>query len=190
MARPVARRGEGRQRVLDAALALFAEHGVSGTSLQMIADRLGVTKAAVFYQFHSKDDIVCAVLEEAVRDLDAVVVEASALPTRAEQVEAAWRGVVDVVLRHGRAAAVLQRDPAVTALLEGHEALARTTTQVQELLLGPDAGVLTRVATTVLANGVLTARSDPALADVDDDALRDALLACARALTDLASAAR
>ena len=38
------------QRIIDAALELFAEHGVGGTSLQMIADRVGVTKAAFALQ--------------------------------------------------------------------------------------------------------------------------------------------
>ena len=38
-----------------AALELFARRGVSGTSLQDIADHLGVTKAAVYYQFRSKE---------------------------------------------------------------------------------------------------------------------------------------
>ncbi|NUR16364.1 MAG: helix-turn-helix transcriptional regulator, partial [Dermatophilaceae bacterium] len=60
MARPQSPRGQGRRRVIDAAVELFAEHGVSGTSLQMIADHLGVTKAAVYYQFHAKEDIVLA----------------------------------------------------------------------------------------------------------------------------------
>ena len=45
-------------RIIDATLPLFGDHGVSGTSLQMIADRLGVTKAAVHHQFPTKDEIV------------------------------------------------------------------------------------------------------------------------------------
>ena len=49
--------------MLDAALALFAEHGVSGTSLQMIADAVGITKAAVYHQFRTKEQIVLAVTE-------------------------------------------------------------------------------------------------------------------------------
>ena len=36
-----------RTRLLETALELFTTHGVEGTSLQMIADALGVTKAAV-----------------------------------------------------------------------------------------------------------------------------------------------
>ncbi|WP_156765397.1 TetR/AcrR family transcriptional regulator, partial [Mycobacterium sp. 1245852.3] len=47
-----------RTRVLDAALDLIANHGVSGTSLQMIADAVGITKAAVYHQFRTKEQIV------------------------------------------------------------------------------------------------------------------------------------
>ena len=80
MARPVAPRGLARTRVLDAALALFAEHGVHGTSLQMIADRVGVTKAAVYYQFRSKEDIALEVLRPSIDDMARVIRIAEALP--------------------------------------------------------------------------------------------------------------
>ena len=56
-------RTAAQTRVLDAALVLIAEHGVSGTSLQMIADAMGVTKAAVYRQFRTKDEIVIAITE-------------------------------------------------------------------------------------------------------------------------------
>lgn len=59
---------------MDAALQLIADHGVGGTSLQMIADAVGVTKAAVYHQFKTKEQIVIALterelgcLEEALR---------------------------------------------------------------------------------------------------------------------------
>src|SRR5262245_6168796 len=48
-------------RIIAAALDLFAEHGVNGTSFQMIADAIGVTKAAVYHQFQTKDEIILAV---------------------------------------------------------------------------------------------------------------------------------
>ena len=81
--RPEAEHGEGEarwrnprhreawpaERVLDAAVALFAEHGVHGTSLQMIADRVGVSKAAVYYQFHSKEDIALEVIRPSIEDI-------------------------------------------------------------------------------------------------------------------------
>ena len=52
------------------ALELFARHGVGGTSLQMIADSLEVTKAAVYHQFHTKEAIVLAVLETHLQPLE------------------------------------------------------------------------------------------------------------------------
>src|SRR5262249_57471431 len=50
-------------RVIEAAVDLFAEHGISGTSLQMIADALGVTKAAVYHQYNTKEEIILAVAQ-------------------------------------------------------------------------------------------------------------------------------
>ncbi len=49
-----------RQRILDVALDLFIEKGFDRTSLREIAERLNVTKAALYYHFASKDDILMA----------------------------------------------------------------------------------------------------------------------------------
>lgn len=49
-----------KERILDIALQLFTEQGYDATSLQEIADRLGFTKAALYYHFRSKDDILMA----------------------------------------------------------------------------------------------------------------------------------
>ncbi|MGO9856602.1 MAG: TetR/AcrR family transcriptional regulator [Acidimicrobiales bacterium] len=49
-----------RERILDIALDLFIEQGFDGTSLREIAEQLGVTKAALYYHFESKDDILMA----------------------------------------------------------------------------------------------------------------------------------
>lgn len=49
-----------RDRILDVALRQFTEKGFDATSLQEIADELGVTKAALYYHFKSKDDILVA----------------------------------------------------------------------------------------------------------------------------------
>lgn len=51
-------KGGTRQRILDVALELFTEHGYDGTSLREIAERLGVSKAALYYHFKSKDEIL------------------------------------------------------------------------------------------------------------------------------------
>jgi AcrR family transcriptional regulator len=49
-----------RERILDIALDLFVAQGYDGTSLRQIAEQLGVTKAALYYHFESKEDILRA----------------------------------------------------------------------------------------------------------------------------------
>jgi len=49
-----------RDRILDVALDLFIEKGFDRTSLREIAEKLGFTKAALYYHFASKDDILMA----------------------------------------------------------------------------------------------------------------------------------
>src|SRR6516165_2874493 len=77
-----------KRRTVDAALRLFGDHGISGTSLQMIADEIGVTKAAVYHQFRTKDDIIVAAMQGPVRRLEAAVDAADAenRPARALEV--------------------------------------------------------------------------------------------------------
>src|SRR5262245_6999957 len=49
-----------RERILDVALDLFVDQGYDGTSLRQIAERLGVTKAALYYHFEAKENILAA----------------------------------------------------------------------------------------------------------------------------------
>ncbi|MFJ8082107.1 TetR/AcrR family transcriptional regulator [Streptomyces sp. NPDC096205] len=58
------RRGNTRQRIQDVALELFAEQGYEKTSLREIAERLAVTKAALYYHFKTKEEIVVSIFED------------------------------------------------------------------------------------------------------------------------------
>jgi AcrR family transcriptional regulator len=82
-----------RERILQAAAELFTEQGYDATSLREIADRLGFTKAALYYHFQSKDEILRALLEPA----DAMVRE---LVERLEAAEDAedWAGALTWVI--------------------------------------------------------------------------------------------
>lgn len=68
-----------RERLLEAATALFAERGFTGTPVQAVVKRAGVTKPVLYYYFESKAGIFRAVLDHAARlqeDLLARIVEA------------------------------------------------------------------------------------------------------------------
>lgn len=58
-----------RTRIQDVALELFIEQGYEATSLREIAEKLGVTKAALYYHFKTKDDIVVSLAERRVDEV-------------------------------------------------------------------------------------------------------------------------
>jgi len=189
MARPTAPRGQGRARVINAALELFAEHGVSGTSLQMIGDHLGVTKAAVYFQFKTKDDIVLAVLGPAFDTMRSIVEAAELAPSPAESADVALRRVVDLMIDHRQVYATLYRDPEVQRIVQAHAEFQSLTHRLGEFLVGPNPDARRRVAASVLGAGLAHVGLDPQLADVDDAALREALVDLGRTLFNAAEAA-
>lgn len=56
--------GDTKARILESALELFAEKGYSGTSMRDIAKRLGITKAALYKHYASKQEIFEAVMQD------------------------------------------------------------------------------------------------------------------------------
>jgi AcrR family transcriptional regulator len=62
-----------RSRLRELALQLFAEQGYEQTSLREIAERLGVTKAALYYYFKSKEDIVRSLVEDYMAEIDQLI---------------------------------------------------------------------------------------------------------------------
>jgi AcrR family transcriptional regulator len=61
-----------RQRILDVAMELFLDRGYGSTSIRDIAERLGVSKAAVYYHFPAKEQLASALLKPALDSLGAV----------------------------------------------------------------------------------------------------------------------
>jgi len=178
----VGRRGETRERVLDAALELFGEHGVGGTSLQMIADRLGVTKAAVYYLFPAKEDIVVAVLQPLFDQLSGVVEAARNEPARRRRFDLLLEGMVDLVLDHRLVTAALQGDPGVAEIMRQQPQMIEQITGFSALLLGPEPDLAAQIQASLFGGGLMIIGSDPLLRDVDRTTLRHELLAGGRRL--------
>ncbi|MET0475640.1 MAG: TetR/AcrR family transcriptional regulator [Mycobacterium sp.] len=176
MAKPTAPRGLARGRVIEAAVALFAEHGVHGTSLQMIADRVGVSKAAVYYQFHSKEDIALEVLRPSIEDIARFIRIADALPDAQQRRAVAVSGLVEMVVRHRKLAVMFYGDPAIDQLVMNEPEFKDVADRLRELLEGPDPDAVDRIAFSVFFSGVGKAVADPELADIDDADLHRALL--------------
>ncbi|MBL1107107.1 TetR/AcrR family transcriptional regulator [Streptomyces sp. 5-8] len=67
------RRGNTRQRIQDVALELFAEQGYEKTSLREIAERLDVTKAALYYHFKTKEEIIVSLFEDLTKPIEDLI---------------------------------------------------------------------------------------------------------------------
>ncbi|MEU1849842.1 TetR/AcrR family transcriptional regulator [Streptomyces sp. NPDC019990] len=67
------RRGDTRQRIQDVALGLFAEQGYEKTSLREIAERLDVTKAALYYHFKTKEEILVSIFEDLTQPIEELI---------------------------------------------------------------------------------------------------------------------
>ncbi|MEA4944790.1 MAG: TetR/AcrR family transcriptional regulator [Propionicimonas sp.] len=89
----------GRERLLNVAAELFNTNGLSATSLQMIADRLGVTKPALYHHFRSRDDIVRALMKPVVEDAGEATRRFDELPAR-DRPAAARTFYTDFVITH------------------------------------------------------------------------------------------
>ncbi|WP_426445490.1 multidrug efflux transporter transcriptional repressor AcrR [Siccibacter colletis] len=64
---------ETRQHILDVALRLFSQQGVSATSLAEIAQAAGVTRGAIYWHFKNKSDLfseIWALSESSISDLE------------------------------------------------------------------------------------------------------------------------
>jgi AcrR family transcriptional regulator len=101
-----------RQQILETAQRLFTEHGYDATSLQMIADEMGLTKAAVYYHFRAKTDILHAAMQPGIQRLKALLDEAAVLRGRRARIEHLVNGFVDFLIQNRHYAVMASTDPA------------------------------------------------------------------------------
>lgn len=174
-----------QSRVIQAALVLFAEHGISGTSLQMIADAIGVTKAAVYHQYNTKDEIVLAVAEVVMTGLAAAATAAEAERSRTRAREVLLAGMIDLAVEQRRMASILQRDPVMLRFLEEHASFRRVMERVNRLLMGGASDPRARVLAATLASAIAGVVIHPLSVGLDDESLRSQLLKQLRKLLPL-----
>src|ERR1700761_6880652 len=105
-------RGDTRERIQAVALELFAEQGYEKTSLREIAERLGVTKAALYYHFKSKEDIVRSFTEDYFGRIDALIVWGREQPPGAPTARELLDRYITIVLESGEVFRFLERNQA------------------------------------------------------------------------------
>jgi AcrR family transcriptional regulator len=95
------READTRSRIQEVALELFGEHGYEATSLREIAEHLGVTKAALYYHFKTKDDIIASVVNDRLAMIEELIEWAKTQPRSAETRREFLRRYSESLYEHG-----------------------------------------------------------------------------------------
>lgn len=156
-----------RSRICRVALELFVEKGLSRTTLQEIAERLGITKAALYYHFPSKSDLVRHVIRPAVDAVDDFLEEAE----RSEKpVRQLLEDYFDMLYSHRIEYLALVRDPTGLAEVDAEDWVMNWSERIQRLLAGSPADHERRIRAMIAASGL--SRAAFLLTDIPLDELR------------------
>ncbi|MFI5890227.1 TetR/AcrR family transcriptional regulator [Actinoplanes sp. NPDC051513] len=173
-------RGAGRAQLHETALRLFARDGVEGTSLQAIADDMGVTKAAVYYHYRSKDDLVLGVLAPLFTSLDVILDRAAEHRSRAARLDEFLVGMVDLIVGNHARFAVLVGDPYVSRLMEDHHDLVGWWNRIVDEIIGDKSDPIIPTALIIFLSGMTAPLTTPPVADIGADEQREQLVECGR----------
>lgn len=130
------RPAETRSRIQAAALDLFMERGVEKTSLREIAEQLGITKAALYYHFRSRDELVSSLIDPFVAEVETLLAESEAagdVPVRDF-----LTSYFDLFAQHRRLLQLLVRDFSAFAHLGVERKVIGWQVRLRHLVLGPD----------------------------------------------------
>jgi AcrR family transcriptional regulator len=169
-------RTAAQDRILDAASELIVDHGVGGTSLQMIADHIGVTKAAVYHKYNTKNAIVIALTERELAMLEDALEAAEAEVDGSRARRLLLTRLIDVAVARRRWITTLQNDPVIVRLLGEHEPFQEFISRMYGVLLDERDDTEARVAAAVMTAAIAGSVVNPLVTDLDDDTLRSTLL--------------
>ncbi|MCG5213742.1 TetR/AcrR family transcriptional regulator [Streptosporangium sp. KLBMP 9127] len=167
-----------RTRIQRVALELFNEKGYEATSLREIAEELGVTKAALYYHFRSKDDIVASLAEGRLGDIQRILDWARGQPQTVETRREIVRRYCDDLYSAHRTAIMRFFERNQTALRD-HPTVGKNRELMMDLvalLHAPDASPVTRVKSSLGLFAVHAAAFLPMSEGITDEERKEAAL--------------
>jgi AcrR family transcriptional regulator len=151
-------RGDTRARIQQVAVELFTEHGYEGTSLREIAERLDVTKAALYYHFRSKEDIVRSLVEDYFGQMDALIAWGTEQPRTTELRGAILSRYVSIVAEGDKVFRMLHQNQAAVSTLASAksrgELFQERMHSLIDLLTGPGAQLDERLRAAMALGGI------------------------------------
>nr|UPI48924.1 TetR/AcrR family transcriptional regulator [Micromonospora sp.] len=134
---------ETKAEIERVALALFTRNGYEATTMREIAERLQITKPALYYHFSSKEEIIRTLFEDHLAAWDEIISWARTQPPSPglrREVLARWANAT----RHRRLELIrlaVANQQAVQALAPLRHGMARRLAELVTILIGPDAPV-------------------------------------------------
>ena len=182
-----------RDTIRQVAVELFSRHGYEKTSLREIADRVGLTKASLYYHYPSKQALLLAIVEPLIAEWRSVADKTEALPNTPANVRLVLRESLDVLLRHRPIAGLFLRDTAAVVAEIGSlfQELLDLNRRLHTWLAGPAPSAADRVRAIAATELLGTALGwSPFLTEVSDDEMRTVLLDSAAAVLRLRARSR
>jgi AcrR family transcriptional regulator len=136
---PEEKTAAGRQRILEQAQRLFTAHGYHGVSIRDIAQACGLSNAALYYHFGSKQNLFFEVLKEHISTLTLCLQEAGAIGgTCRERLANMARAYAQMILEYQDTVQIMLRDLAQFEWVE----ILQMLPDLQALTPSPLAAVL------------------------------------------------
>ncbi|MFF5156486.1 TetR/AcrR family transcriptional regulator [Streptomyces sp. NPDC000348] len=139
------RRGNTRQRIQDVALELFAEQGYEKTSLREIAERLDVTKAALYYHFKTKEEILVGIFEDLSRPIEDLIEWGRQQPHSLETKQEIIRRYSEALMGAAPLFRFMQENQATIRELRIGEMFKTRMLGLRDILIDPDADLVDQV---------------------------------------------
>jgi len=139
------RRGNTRQRIQDVALELFAEQGYEKTSLREIAERLEVTKAALYYHFKTKEEIIVSLFEDLTKPIEELIDWGRQQPHTLETKQEIVRRYSEALAGASPLFRFMQENQATVRELSIGETFKDRMLGMRDIIIDPDADLVDQV---------------------------------------------
>ncbi|MDO0912760.1 TetR/AcrR family transcriptional regulator [Streptomyces sp. DT2A-34] len=139
------RRGNTRQRIQDVALELFAEQGYEKTSLREIAERLEVTKAALYYHFKTKEEIIVSLFEDLTQPIEDLIEWGKRQPHTLKTKQEIVRRYSEVLAGAAPLFRFMQENQATVRELSIGEMFKNRMLGMRDIVIDPDADLVDQV---------------------------------------------
>jgi AcrR family transcriptional regulator len=173
--------GDTRETIRAVALELFSNKGFDQTSLREIAERVGLTKASLYYHYPSKQALLLAIVDPVITGWRTIAEDTKDLEHNPANVRQVVERCLDVLLRNRAVAGIFQRDPAGLVAVAGSlwDDTLELGQRLNTWLAGPAPSVaeqLRAVAAMEVLGATLTSASYLRDAEVSDAEIRTVLL--------------